>query len=140
MTTEACFRFFYDDVGRGMLTVSDGERSIDRWCRCGSINPLGRLINPTPTDQEYWLVQPSVATSEEAMAYVPGTGRKIAFYLRATDGTYTRTHYLFHPDGGRGGSLGCVVRPADCTEIFEILDNALKLHGPFRAEIGRIDK
>lgn len=131
--------FFYNNLGRGVLHIVDSNGDEHGTsARCGSINKEGLLVNYTPCWNNFYLVNPSVPTDEPAMVITPGKGRKIALYTRNIAGNpYSRTHYLIHPDGGKGGSEGCIVFSHDGEKIFLILDNMVK-NGPIKVEIGRI--
>jgi hypothetical protein len=106
--------FPYNLRGRGVLRLYDGDREV--WaepCRTGSIDADGLLVNGLPGGRWYLCTVPT-DTDEPAMVW-PGEpgGWKCRLYRHdPTTDTYTRTHYLIHPDGGKNGgkdgTRGCI--------------------------------
>ena len=118
--------FHYNDLGRGRLIILNGSAEVmSKKARCGSMKFVEEkltLINPTPNGR--WLIkQAPVDTTETGMTITEGKGWKVRLYK--TDGEFT--HYLIHPDGGKGGSLGCIVTPKDdALDLRERIEQILK--------------
>jgi len=98
--------FTYDYRGFGDLVLYEDETRKDALlCRTGSVGHGGELKNAIPPGD--WLIlYKSVATEEPGMSvHTPKDGWKIRLYKK--EGR-ERTRYLIHPDGGLGGTLGCI--------------------------------
>lgn len=114
-------KFDYDRKGRGDLVLLKDNELIRSWpCRTGSINQKLELVNALePT--EWQILAPSEWTTESAMC-VDGKGWKIRLYT--ADGRFT--HYLLHPDGGLGGTKGCIgIIGTVAIPLKELLDEIL---------------
>lgn len=119
--------FAYDMRGRGVLRLCDGD--AEQWaenCRTGSIDRAGMLINGLPLGRWYLCAEP-VETSEAAMII---TGERIGWKCRLYRhnehaDTYTPTSYLIHPDGGKGGTLGCIGTQAPAWGLRDLLQSAI---------------
>ncbi len=100
--------FAYDYRGFGALSLFDGKKIVDNLiCRTGSIGVDGKLKNAIAVG-EWYVPEQSVNTTEPAMSvHKPSDGWKIRLYKKRDNGLYA-THFLIHPDGGLGGTLGCV--------------------------------
>lgn len=114
-------KFEYDKRGRGELVLLKDDEVFRSWpCRTGSITPKLELVNALdPVDWQ--ILAPSEWTDESAMC-IEGKGWKIRLYT--TDGRFT--HYLIHPDGGLGGTKGCIgIIGTVAIPLKELLDEAL---------------
>ena len=119
--------FTFDLSGRGTLRVVDGETEL--WsepCRTGSVDGFGMLVNALPGARWYLCALP-VETDEPAMVMA---GEKIGWKCRlfrhneSTD-TYMATGYLIHPDGGKGGTMGCLGCRTSAWGLRDILRDAI---------------
>lgn len=97
------FLFRYNDKGCGHLCLFDDSRKVSEYAsRTGSIKETGALQNALPA-QEYSIKDEPVSTIEHGMFFtIPSNGWKVRLY------NPNYTHYLIHPDGGKGGTLGCI--------------------------------
>jgi hypothetical protein len=114
--------FNYNDVGRGSVYVFDNNKEIfAKQARTGSIDGLGKICNAIPIGR--WLVkEKSVDTTEIAMVIPPhDVGWKTRLYKK--DGSFS--NYLFHPDGNKPGSLGCIVFSDMAEDFRKVLDDLL---------------
>lgn len=114
-------KFDYDRRGHGDLVLLKDNEPVRSWpCRTGSISPKLKLVNAIdPT--EWQILAPSEWTTESAMC-IDGKGWKIRLWT--ADGHYT--HYLIHPDGGLGGTKGCLgIIGTLAIPLKELLDEAL---------------
>jgi hypothetical protein len=99
--------FNMDGRGFGLLRLFNGDIIEQEYnARSGSIDNSGRLCNAI---QPYpWaIIEPPVATDEQGMVITSGSGWKVRLWL-ADSGAWMRTHTLLHPDGGLGGTAGCI--------------------------------
>ena len=101
------FTFCYDRYGYGWFRrIQDGEETGKWWTRTGSKQYRDgklTLINNIPVGKWTHREAP-VETKEEGMGYDKyGWGWK----CRLWNPEGYRTHYLVHPDTGKGGTLGC---------------------------------
>ena len=118
--------FDYDVFGRGKLEVFDeGRRIMSYNTRTGSIRTDGSLANPIPIGD--WSIQEAtVDTSEQGMYIAPGAGWKARLYT--PKGKWS--HFLIHPDGGRGGTMGCLgVQNTDAPELRAKIDQMVREQG-----------
>jgi hypothetical protein len=130
--------FQYDARGRGDLTLYKDDKPIDRYhCRTGSINKHGALVNALKIG-DYWLTDASVDTAETAMSIAPGmNGWKIRLWLKDEKGKLVFTHLLIHPDGGAGGTLGCIgIEGTNAVSFRHELDAAVKEQGRVLVKVG----
>lgn len=114
--------FSYNDKGRGVLTLYNG-RTIIKSCKCrtGSIDSSGSLVNAIKPG--VWTVrEPSVDTTESGMIGPAGIGWKTRMWT--PEGEWS--HYLIHPDGGKGGTKGCIGIQGDGFKMRELIDEALQ--------------
>lgn len=119
--------FIYDQYGRGLLVTMCGDELIDRLrCRTGSISNNGTLVRPLPVDN-YCLPEKSAATDEPGMWLDdPRYGRKIRLF-RAHGNDWARTSYLIHPDGGKGGTGGCIgIEGSNARHFFSTIDRIIE--------------
>lgn len=119
------FRFSMDRMGKGHLMLWElmngvqVNRSV--WpARSGSITKDGVLVNCIEAKKWYLCKAPELPVKEEYekmyIPGIPGFGWKWRLYDSVTG---PGTHYLFHPDGGAGGSTGCVVFPmGNAVDLF----------------------
>jgi len=116
---EKYIQFKYDERGFGKLICMEGL-SFD--CRSGSINTDGELVNVIRPG--VWTIrEPSVDTTEPGMVVEEGEGWKIRMWT--PEGEWS--HYLIHPDGGKGGSLGCIVTiGTTASKLRKALDDTLQ--------------
>jgi hypothetical protein len=101
--------FLYDSRGFGDLILSNGVTTADRYvCRTGSIDKSGKLINSMPIGN-YAIKNITVSTPEEGMWIdTPENGWKAILWLVNDYGEMQATKLRIHPDGGLGGTLGCI--------------------------------
>lgn len=116
--------FFYNERGYGDLNLYDGENLVIIYlARTGSVNIKSQLVNAIPC-REWYIIKPSISSKEKGMVITPGLGWKIRLYLSLDNGF---THYLIHPDGGKGGSVGCIViQRLDAIDLKDAIDERLK--------------
>lgn len=103
---ECSISFAYNTKGRGLLLLFSGEDVVmDCYCRTGSIDPAGALVNACPP-KVYTIESksPPIDTDHPAMHVIDGLGWWCVFY----DSDGNKTHLGLHPDGGAGGTLGCI--------------------------------
>jgi hypothetical protein len=102
--------FLFDSHGFGdlLLLAGDGVSVLDRYvARTGSIDIMGKLINPMPIDI-YRIQEHTEPTSEDGMWILDkAQGWKARLFVLSA-GKWEGTHLLVHPDGGRPGTLGCI--------------------------------
>lgn len=101
--------FSYNREGRGYLRLLNGDVvDLQHYCRTGSINTAGKLVNALRPDVWY-IIDAPVSTTEPPMVITKGNGWKIRLWLRLGSSTrYERTRYLIHPDGNLPGTEGCI--------------------------------
>jgi len=131
-------KFFYDSRGRGELELYKDDKVIDRYhCRTGSIDKNGKLVNALPITT-YCLSDKSIDTTEEAMSVVAGiAGWKIRLWRVSKGGQLEFTHLLIHPDGGKGGTLGCIgIEGTNAVSFRHELDAAVKEQERVPVEVG----
>jgi hypothetical protein len=115
-------KFDYDRKGKGDLILLKNNEYIRSWpSRTGSINQKLELVNALEP-VEWQILTPSEWTTESAMC-LEGKGWKIRLFT--ADGRFT--HYLIHPDGRLGGTLGCIgIIGTIAIPLKDILDETLK--------------
>lgn len=111
--------FNYNDLGRGNIRIfENGNEIYIKSARTGSIDGNGSLTNAIPYGK-WFIKDPSSDTTENAMIIHPeiiGWKKRLYNYKKES------THYLFHPDGNKPGSLGCIVTPDMAYALRIILD------------------
>jgi len=120
--------FHYDKRGRGTLELRHFDAVVcTEECRTGSVDVTGALVNALRPGRWYLCDDP-MDTAEEAMV-VNGVGWKMRLYEPDwyDRDVYHTTGYLIHPDGGRGGTLGCVGTQGPALTLREALRNARRL-------------
>lgn len=115
-------KFDYNNKGRGDLLLLKDNEPVRAWrSRTGSINKKLELVNAIEAT-EWQILTPSEWTTESAMC-LDGIGWKIRLFT--AEGRFT--HYLIHPDGGLGGTEGCIgILNTVAIPLKEMLDNELK--------------
>jgi len=120
-------QFNYDDQGRGDFVLFDYEKELFRIpSRTGSmhfrpVEPKDMQVHRDGGPQQelrlvnsikpgfWYVINPPVPTSELGMWIgAPHNGWKIRLFLQNEKRQYEFTHFLLHPDGGAGGTLGCI--------------------------------
>lgn len=125
--------FSYDDRGYGVLSVYDGTLVVKSVrCRTGSINKKGALVNAIRPG--VWTIKkPSVDTTEPGMINDAGIGWKVRMWT--PEGEWS--HYLIHPDGGKGGTRGCIGILKEDLSMRECIDETLLLQETIRVYINK---
>lgn len=96
--------FGYNKKGYGYTIITDGENvTASIYCRTGRLDSNGKLLDAIPTG--VWTGRESPVLTTESAMIVDGYGWK--YRLWTPDGEWS--HYLFHPDGNKPGSMGCIV-------------------------------
>ena len=119
--------FKYNDRGHGNLILrQDSLVTLEVPTRTGSLkfeeNEL-RLVNAIKPGLWYILL-PSVDTTEIGMERTPGKGWKIRLFTEKKE----RTHYLIHPDANKPGTDGCLgLLDTDGLTLRHYLDRILRL-------------
>lgn len=109
------------ELGRGGLVLMCDDKVVGTWlARTGSINIKGELVNALPIEI-YILKTTHEDTTEPAMV-IDGQAWKTRLYK--ADGSFT--HLLIHPDGGKGGTLGCIGIQSLSLELRDTLDKIIK--------------
>jgi hypothetical protein len=72
---------------------------------------------------------PTEATKEEAMFIPPS---KIGWKCRLYNDKKEYTHYLIHPDGGKPGSMGCIVLPDMAANLQTILEKLMSVYSEIK--------
>jgi len=128
MENKYCIGFDYDARGRGRLVLYDNNMpELEYTCRTGSIDKAGRLVNAIRPDQ-WHIIEAPERTEEAGMVITPGAGWKARLWLKlGNSGKYERTHYLIHPDGGKGGTLGCLGIQCDGDDLRRRIGEILQL-------------
>ena len=116
--------FSYDYRGFGDLVLfEDAIRKDALLCRTGSVGHGGELKNAIPPG-EWLILDKSVNTEEPGMSvHVPQDGWKIRLYKKEGK---VRTRYLIHPDGGLGGTLGCIGIQGTNAQAFRFEIDSIK--------------
>lgn len=126
---EVILKFNYDHLGWGDLGGYGLLRLKDRnmypefhyRARTGSIDSNGKLVNNIPVGVWY-IIDPPVSTTEDAMEFTPGNGWKVRLYNQFKK----YTNYLIHPDGGRPGTRGCIAPQEDALCLKQYLTLVLQ--------------
>jgi hypothetical protein len=130
--------FKHDYRGFGDLVLRSDEHMIDSYhCRSGSISRNGTLKNAIESG-DWFLADLSVDTDEPGMSAISGmSGWKIRLWRIDESGQLVFTHYLIHPDGGKPGSLGCIViQGSNALSFRHELDNAVREQGRVAVKVG----
>jgi hypothetical protein len=117
--------FSYDKRGHGTLELcKDDDIEMQYESRTGSIDTNGRLINAcSPALYYLYDIDGPVNTEHPAMHVNEGQGWWCPFY----DASGIRTHVGLHPDGGAGGTLGCIAMVGtDARPLFDRLKEILR--------------
>lgn len=107
-------KFDYNHLGYGDLELMEGGNTIGVWyARSGSIDGSGKLVNVIEPVNWFLTREPEIPVESEAnrmfVPYSPGKPWKERLWRSPdTDGGNGFTHYLIHPDGGKGGTKGCI--------------------------------
>lgn len=127
-------KFAYDKRGHGHLELlKDGEVYRYWEARCGSVNASGELVKSTPP-ATYTLRSAPVETTHPAMI-IDGFGWWWVMY--DTEGK--RTRLGIHPDGGKGGTEGCVgLLGTNAKPLFEMGKLIIKDQGEIELEVTKI--
>lgn len=117
------FKFNYDRRGFGDLELhNDSLTAMSIVCRTGSINKDGMLVNAI-AESVWRIMEPPVDTDEYGMHIHPGEGWKVRLFRE--DGSWTS--FLMHPDGGKPGSLGCIVfQGTDARDLKQRIEEIMK--------------
>lgn len=113
--------FHYNYRGYGVLRLCNGSVQWEGLARTGSINDHGELVNALECRE--WLIRARPVHTREMAMWVdaPDNGWKVRLYK----GTRP-TSYLIHPDGGKGGTLGCIgIQGTDALELRDMIDSVL---------------
>lgn len=109
--------FSYDALGYGNLCLFDSaDLVIKLECRSGSkaVEGVEVVLRNALEKRVYHLLDAPVKVDhfEAGKMYIPqypGFGWKQRLWLKCEKGPDSFTHLLVHPDGGKGGSTGCIV-------------------------------
>jgi hypothetical protein len=124
--------FQYDMRGRGRFRLLDGDREVIATdCRTGSINRDGMLVNALVPGRWYICAEP-VRTDEPAMIWdkEPFGWKCRLFRHDEHNDVYERTGFLVHPDGGKGGTLGCIGTQSAAWDLHDALRDAVRNSRP----------
>jgi hypothetical protein len=106
--------FFYNNLGRGQLRLMDGDAVLMNFLsRTGSIAKDGKLQNALPVQPWYLCTGIEKPVKEEEYAMFVEGKVGIPWKQRLWPLPVPAAHermggYLIHPDGGKGGTLGCI--------------------------------
>lgn len=124
--------FKYDNLGRGDVALWNNSICEKYWeARTGSLKD-GNLINAIEPLM-YKIFDQPVWTDEEAMKIGDAKGWKVRLYL---NGGYT--HLLIHPDGGKGGTLGCIGTEETAFDLKERISQILKEQQEITVDVRRV--
>jgi hypothetical protein len=124
-------QFIYDKRGYGSLVLEHADGTMNQWkARSGYVDTEGNLQHCIEPGTWYVLFRP-VWTPEEAMARTPGLGWKVQLWRDTGDlRQYTYNGFLIHPDGGKPGSVGCIVliddADPDGLRLMGLIENILR--------------
>lgn len=119
--------FEYDNRGRGKLELVDEDDAVvlEKLCRTGSIATNGQLVHACPPGLYTLVDRDGPSYTDHPAMHVPfrqGRGWWVPFY-RSGD----KTHLGIHPDGGAGGTEGCIgVLEENANDLMDRLQQILK--------------
>lgn len=117
-------KFEYDKRGRGWLEVYDGEDlKAAFYARSGSVNTDGVLVNVIRPGT-YQILTNAVETDLKAMV-INNFGWWVPFF----DIQGVKLHIGIHPDGGLGGTEGCIGTREQARSLMELI-NRIRLNQP----------
>ena len=126
------FSFSYNKLGRGNLSLQlDGETYREWPCRCGSIDTTGALVHATPPGT-YKIMERANFTQLEPMC-IGGLG----WWCVLFDASNNRTHLGIHPDGGLGGTNGCIGTQGTDIPLMDYINQYLKEQGSILVEVSQ---
>lgn len=136
-------QFLYDYRGFGDLQLLDDDMVVidDYESRTGSRDRAGKLRNAIDPNHEWAIIEPSADTVEDGMwVRSSENGWKIRLFRKGNAG-WEYTHYLIHPDGGKGGTLGCIgILGTDALSFRHELDDILKEQGIINVSIHKTEE
>lgn len=116
------------ELGRGKLLLFNEQKIISvNEARTGSVTSQGKLVNSIKpsNDNRIWTAKIIPEMCYDKAEYYrmwrrkePGFGWKIRLF---ENGQYT--HYLIHPDGGLGGTKGCIGLLSNGIKFYESMIN-----------------
>lgn len=139
MKKEYFLTFEYDERGYGDLILRQNSLIIMEFAsRTGSLKWLDNIKKIKPINllapDIYRILMPPVFTSEPGMHIKKDNGWKIRLFTSA--GKYT--HYLIHPDGGKGGTKGCIgIQQTDALVLKERLNEILRLQSVIKCYVNK---